>query len=126
MRHRISRTTLLFGVVVAFVGCNLFGPETEAEVRFQNSTEDLEIYHGLKFGDAEFMFHGSETFQPGDVTSYKTTEEGTYSVQALDDQGNWLTLFEDPAEVEGGGKYTLVGRGRYPDIYGVVVVDEAP
>lgn len=103
------------------------GSTSTAGVRFQNSTADYEFYYGLKFGNAEFFFAGSDTFAPGEVTAYKDTAPGGYTVQALDNSGNWQTIFPNTVYVGSGGKYTVVIEGNQTDGYfGTLTTDVAP
>ena len=118
---------IVFSVFFSF-SCDVIGVKEDPQVRFQNSTSDFEIYHGLKFGDAEVLFSDSDTFIPGEVTEYKNTKPGGYTVQAMDKNGYWQTLFPNNISVESGGKYTVVIEGSYYEgtISGSLVTDEAP
>ena len=99
---------LLVGIAIVFIfvnlGCPLEG--NKAHVRFQNLT-DVTLLYGIKYGDA--VYNGQ--VPPGFVSAYYETEPGTYSLQAKDASGNWLTISTGSLSVRGDHEYTIVGEG---------------
>ncbi len=112
---------LLVGIVIVFIfvnlGCKL-DEENKAEVRFQNGT-DVTLLYGVKYGDA--VYNGEVA--PGFISGYYETAPGTYSLQAKDINGNWLTISDGSLSVEGGHKYTIVGTGTLGVYFWNVVQD---
>ncbi len=61
---------------------------SSAQVRFQNNfTDGTYLTYGIGLGDAKY----SGSLYPGNVTSYKSTAGGTYSVQLKGADGSWVT-----------------------------------
>lgn len=98
--------------------CSLLLPE-DAEVRFQNLT-DFTLFYGVKYGEAEYI----GTVPPGFISQYYRTSPGTYSLQARDAGGNWLTISTGSLTVEGGHKYTIVGIGSGGVYFWNIVQDQ--
>jgi hypothetical protein len=124
MMNRIFRIgALVILSIVFFAGCALFGPGT-AEVRFQNLTSDINFFYGLKVADAEFLFEGSDEFSPGEVTEYQTIVEGSYSIQAQDDSGNWLTISSGTFRFDPGVTYTISIEGSLSTTLGFRLITD--
>ena len=117
----MKRVAMLLGVAILlsafFFACNLF-PQ-DAEVRFQNST-DFTLFYGVKYGEAQYI----GTVPPGFISQYYATSPGTYSLQARDVAGNWVTISTGSMSVEGGHKYTIVGTGTGGVYFWNIVQDE--
>ncbi|MDX9802389.1 MAG: hypothetical protein RBT69_13745 [Spirochaetia bacterium] len=79
-----------------------------AQVRFQNNfTDGTYLSYGIGLGEAKY----SGSLYPGNVTSYKSTTEGSYSVQLKGEDGLWHTDSLGSFYVEGGHSYTVVISG---------------
>ena len=109
---------VLIGLIFLLVtSCSVVAPK--AYVRFQNST-DFNIYYGIKFGDAEYVGPVSS----GYITGYIATDEGTYSLQAMNSSGQWITISTGSLSVYSKHKYTIVGTGTGGSYIWGVVQDE--
>jgi hypothetical protein len=81
-------------------------------VRFENALTDAgnpyTFHYGLEYGNAQYL----GTLTTGSVTPYIQFNPGTYTLQALDSSGAWLTIstaaFGNSSE---SGHYTLVMAG---------------
>ena len=84
------------------------GGSSSAQVRFQNSfTDGTYLTYGIGLGDARY----SGSLYPGNVTSYKETSGGTYSVQLKGEDGLWHTDSLGSFYVAGGHSYTVIIAG---------------
>lgn len=115
------KTRIISGLVVSFlmlslIGCSLEG--TTVDVRFQNNT-DFILYYGVKFGDAEYLGEVA----PGFISGYYTIEAGTYSLQAMNSSGSWVTISTGSMTVLPGNGYTIVGTGTGGTYYWTLVQD---
>ena len=118
MKKIINLAFLLF-VLFLLIGCDIDGnDEEECYVRFQNAT-DLSINYGIKYGEAEHIGQ----VPSGSVTSYYSITPGTYSVQARDVNGNWVTISAGSIICESDYHYSLTLTGIVPDILFYLVID---
>ncbi len=123
---------LLLLIILITFGCNLLIPvKNNPKIRFKNTTNDIPFEHGLKMGGAEFLFSPSNSFMPGEVTDYKTTEDGVYLIQVENGNGDWRTLFPINLTISNGGEYTLIisdsdNGDNSTNIKGLLVTDKMP
>ena len=93
---------------------------TVAYVRFQNSfTDGTYLLYGIGLGSAKY----SGSLYPGNVTSYYSTQEGTYSVQLKTADGSWMTDSLGAFTVYGGHGYTVTVRGTMASYSYLIVQD---
>ncbi len=93
----------------------------DSQVRFQNFFTDFAIPYGVKIGSAEWIGQ----FEPYEVTDYKGINTGSYSVQLLKENGDWITDSTGSFKIDKGYKYTLTINGN-PDgyYYYNLIIDE--
>ena len=93
---------------------------TSVLVRFQTSfTDGTYLSYGIRLGNA--VYNGS--LYPGNVTSYKSTEGGTYSVQLKGADGLWYTDSLGSFYVAGGHSYTVVICGILSSYWYNLIMD---
>ena len=113
----MKKLLLLFVAMAVLASCQQPASPT-CHVRFENLT-DYTLFYGVKFGDAQYI--GS--VPPGFLSNYYVTTPGTYSLQAANSSGQWLTISNGALTVSDGHYYTIVGTGTSGTYYWNVVQD---
>lgn len=109
---------LALALAASMSGCGSALQDQLSSVRFQNLT-DFNIFYGVKFGDAEYYGPVSA----GYTTGYIAVHAGTYSLQALNASGQWITISSGSMTISGGHRYSIVGTGTGGYYYWTVVQD---
>ena len=114
----VAALVLIVAAILSLGACSSLLMERDASVRFQNYT-DFDLYYGVKFGDAEYIGYVASGFSTG----YLDTEAGTYSLQARDASGNWITISSGSMSVDAGHSYTITGTGTGGSYYWILTQD---
>ncbi|HTZ50276.1 MAG TPA: hypothetical protein VMF68_01370 [Spirochaetia bacterium] len=104
-----------FLLVLLVLSCNVpsqislpYLPASQkAQVRFQNATSNLYVYFGIGLGNAQC----TGGLNPGSLSSYYDSLEGTYHVQIKQAVGSWVNDSAGTFTISNGHLYTVTLQG---------------